>query len=77
MQTVTTLAKSQIIIPAELRERYGIKPGIRLEIREAGDHLEIYTLPDDPVAAFRGSLKAEESLAEALIEEHRQDVERG
>jgi AbrB family looped-hinge helix DNA binding protein len=76
MQTVKTLAKGQIVIPAELRERYGIKPGTRLEIREAADHLEIYTLPDDPIAAFRGSLKTEDSLADALIEEHRQEVER-
>ncbi|CAI8960956.1 hypothetical protein [Methylocaldum szegediense] len=47
-----------------------------VEIRDAGDHLEIYPLPADPVAAFRGSLKSETSLADGLIREHRPEVSR-
>lgn len=73
--------RGQILIPPKLRERYGLQLGSRLEIREADDHLEIYALPDDApddrppngVAAFRGSLKAERSLAEQLLLEHGQD----
>ena len=76
MQTIKTLAKGQIVIPAELRSRYGIKQGSRLEIREKADHLELYVLPDDPISVFRGSLKDPHSLADALIEEHRKEVER-
>ena len=75
MQTVKTLAKGQIVIPADLRQRYGIKQGSRLEIRQADDHLELYVLPDDPVAVFRGSLKDQVSMAEALMAEHRKEVE--
>jgi AbrB family looped-hinge helix DNA binding protein len=76
MHTVRTLAKGQIIIPVETRQRFGIKPGGLIEIREAGDHLELYPLPDDPGAAFRGSLKADTSLADELIREHRQELSR-
>lgn len=76
MQTVKTLAKGQIVIPAEIRQRFGIKPGTLVEIREVGDHLEIHPLPADPIAAFRGSLKADRSLADALTREHQQEVER-
>ncbi len=75
MQTIETLANGQIAIPAELRQRYGTKQGSRLEIRLAKDHLELYVLPDDPISLFRGSLKAETSMAAELIDEHRQEVE--
>lgn len=77
MQTMNVLNKGQIVIPAEIRHRYGIKPGTPLEIREVGDHLELYLLPSDPIAAFRGSLKATDSLSEQLIEEHRKEVTQG
>jgi len=76
MQTLNILSKGQVVIPVELRQRYGIKPGMVIEIRDAGDHLELYPLPNDPVAAFRGSLKADNSLADELIEEHRREVKR-
>jgi AbrB family looped-hinge helix DNA binding protein len=74
MQTMNVLNKGQIVIPADIRHRYGIKPGTPLEIREVGDHLEIYLLPPDPIAAFRGSLKSADSLAIQLMEEHRKEV---
>jgi len=76
MQTLNVLNKGQVVIPAELRQRLGIKPGHVIEIRDAGDHLELYPLPSDPLAAFRGSLKQEVSLADELIEEHELEVNR-
>jgi AbrB family looped-hinge helix DNA binding protein len=74
MQTMNVLNKGQIVIPAEIRRRYGIKPGTPLEIREVGDHLELYLLPSDPIVAFRGSLKTTDSLANQMIEEHHKEV---
>ena len=74
MLIVRTLAKGQIVIPAELRRQLGIEPGSLLEIRAVGDHLELYPLPRDPISAFRGSLKAGRSLAQELIEEHREEL---
>ena len=74
MQTLNILNKGQVVIPANLRERYGIKPGNRIEIRDAGDHLELYPLPADPIRAFRGSLKTPVSLADELIKEHQLEV---
>lgn len=71
---MNVLSKGQIVIPAEIRHRYGIKPGTPVEIREVGDHLELYLLPSDPIVAFRGSLKTADSLAKQLIEEHRKEV---
>jgi AbrB family looped-hinge helix DNA binding protein len=74
MQTLNILNKGQVVIPAEIRQRYGIKPGNRIELRDAGDHLELYPLPADSVEAFRGSLKKGVSLANELINEHQQEV---
>ena len=74
MQTLNVLNKGQVVIPSEIRHRYGIKPGASLEIREVGDHLELYILPSDPIAAFRGSLKSSDSLASQLIAEHYKEV---
>lgn len=76
MQTLNILNKGQVVIPIEFRQRLGIKPGSKVEIRDAGDHLELYPLPSDPVAAFRGSLKLEVSLADELIDEHKLEVKR-
>lgn len=74
MKTMNVLNKGQVVIPAEIRHRYGIKPGTPIEIREVGDHLELYPLPADPIVAFRGSLKMTDSLANQLIEEHQKEV---
>ena len=74
MQTLNVLNKGQVVIPAELRQRLGIKPGHVVELRDAGDHLEIYPLPTNPLVAFRGSLKQDISLANELIEEHELEV---
>lgn len=76
MKTLNVLNKGQVVIPVELRQRLGIKPGHVVEIRDAGDHLELYPLPIDPLAAFRGSLKQDVSLANELIEEHKLEVNR-
>jgi AbrB family looped-hinge helix DNA binding protein len=74
MQTIRTLAKGQVVIPAEVRRRLGIAPGDLLEIRVVDDHIELAPLPDDPIAAFSGSLRGGDSLAGGLIEEHRREV---
>lgn len=75
METIHVLNKGQIVIPAALRRRHGIQPGNVVEIRDAGDHIELYPLPADSITAFRGSLKNAASLADQLIAEHQQEVE--
>jgi AbrB family looped-hinge helix DNA binding protein len=74
MQTLNVSNQGQVVIPAELRQRLGIKPGHVVELRDAGDHLKIYPLPVDPLVAFRGSMKQDISLGNELIEEHKLEV---
>ena len=60
MQAVRTLAKGQVVIPIGIREKLGIKPGRELEIRVLDDHIELYPLPEDPVAALCGFMLGKE-----------------
>ncbi|MEW6039342.1 MAG: AbrB/MazE/SpoVT family DNA-binding domain-containing protein [Pseudomonadota bacterium] len=76
MRTVRTLAKGQVVIPAEVRGQFGIEPGVLLELRVSGDHIELWPMPKDPIAAFIGSLAGDVSLTDELISEHAAEVER-
>jgi AbrB family looped-hinge helix DNA binding protein len=73
MPVVKASSKGQIVIPKGLREKLGIGAGSRLLVRLVENHMEIVPLPDEPVKALRGMIKAENSLAEELIEERRRD----
>lgn len=74
MQTTVT-ERGQTSIPAKIRKHLGIKPGQRLEWTEDGPMIRVMPVPDDPIAAFRGSSKGQ-GLLQALLRERRKDRER-
>ncbi|MDP2792682.1 MAG: AbrB/MazE/SpoVT family DNA-binding domain-containing protein [Sulfurisoma sp.] len=76
MQIIRTLAKGQVVIPAAVRDRFGIEPGSLLELMVADDHIELRPAPADPIAAFCGSLAGGESLTGGLMKEHKAEVKR-
>jgi AbrB family looped-hinge helix DNA binding protein len=48
-------SKYQVVIPKEVRERHGLKPGLEMQvISKAGS---IILVPDRPLSAFRGILR--------------------
>jgi AbrB family looped-hinge helix DNA binding protein len=69
-------SKGWVVIPQELRQRYGLKPGTRVEIVEYAGVLSIHPIPDDPIAAARGMLKGGSSMTAEIVEEHRRERER-
>lgn len=73
MPVVKASSKGQIVIPKEIREKLGIGAGRKLLLRLVENHMEIIPLPDEPVKALRGMLKAETSLAAELLEERKRD----
>ncbi|MCL5405435.1 MAG: AbrB/MazE/SpoVT family DNA-binding domain-containing protein [Deltaproteobacteria bacterium] len=73
MPVVKASSKGQIVIPKELREKLGIGAGRKLLLRLVENHMEIVPLPDEPVKALRGMLKAETSLAAELLEDRKRD----
>lgn len=45
----------QVVIPKEIRERHGLKPGQEMQVISKGD--VIVLVPDRPLSAFRGILR--------------------
>ena len=67
-------AKGQIIMPKEIRNKLGIKPGRSLSIKVVDDHVEIRPLPDDPIEFLTGIFKGHpRSMAGELLKERKKD----
>ena len=67
--------KGQLVIPAELRRKYGIKPGTRVEVIDRGDQIILQPITEEYVRKLRGSLKGGNALR-VLEEERRKDKDR-
>ena len=74
METARTSSKGQIVIPKEIRDKVGLKPGTLVEVRHTNGYIEIIPLPKDPIKALRGTLKGHQSLASQLVKDHRLEV---
>lgn len=52
MSSVTLGSESQLVLPAEVRRKLGIRPGDRLIVELAGDHAVIRKAPRSDVDAL-------------------------
>lgn len=68
--------KGWVVIPATLREKYALKPGANLHVVDYGWVLAIVPVFRDPVKNGAGLLKGDDSLTQAIVEEHRKECER-
>jgi AbrB family looped-hinge helix DNA binding protein len=59
---VTVSSKYQVVIPREIRERFGIKPGEKVEIIDYDDHMEFIPVRD--IRGMRGFLKGLDTSVE-------------
>lgn len=74
MPVVKMSAKGQVVIPVDLREKIGLKPGGRVLVTQAGGRkVLIEPVPDDPIEAACGMLQGGPSLTGALLKERRKD----
>ncbi len=48
-------SKYQVVIPKEVRDRHGLKPGLEMQVISKGT--SIILVPDRPLSAFRGLLR--------------------
>ena len=70
--------KGQVVIPAELRKKYNIKKGSKVNIYEGeGNVIIIKPLPEDPIEASKGMLKGKTSLLKALLRDREEEAGRG
>ena len=71
--------KGQIVIPAALRKKYGIKKGTRIQVYEEGDHIILNPLSPELIKAriekLRGIIKGGPSLTKELEAERARDLE--
>jgi len=74
METYATV-KGQIVIPAALRRKYGIKSGTKIIVTDAGDAIILKPVTEQYLKNLQGSLKGKGAL-KVLLEERRKDKEK-
>jgi AbrB family looped-hinge helix DNA binding protein len=74
VETYATV-KGQIVIPASLRRKYGIKNGTKIIVTDVGDAIVLKPVTEQYLKNLQGSLKGRGGL-KVLVEERRKDKER-
>jgi len=76
MATSTVSKKGWVVIPQELRERYGLKKGDRVHFIDYGGTIALIPISADPVKRGCGMLREGTSLTEALLQSRKEDAAR-
>jgi AbrB family looped-hinge helix DNA binding protein len=74
METYATV-KGQIVIPAALRRKYGIKNGTKIIVTDIGDAIVLKPVTEQYLKNLQGSLRGKGGL-KALLDERHKDNER-
>ena len=74
METYATV-KGQIVIPASLRRKYGIKNGTKIIITDNGDSISLKPVTEQYLRNLQGSLKGK-GVLKLLMDERRKDEQR-
>ncbi len=72
MKTVVN-GKGQIVIPAELRRKYGIQPGTRIIMTDNGEAIILKPVNEEWIKRFQGKFKGK-SMLKSLLEERRKET---
>jgi len=75
METYATV-KGQIVIPAALRRKYGIKAGTRIIVSDNDEEIVLRPVTEQYLRKLQGSLKGSGAL-EVLLQERQNDMARG
>ncbi|MCK6585002.1 MAG: AbrB/MazE/SpoVT family DNA-binding domain-containing protein [Anaerolineales bacterium] len=67
---VQVSTKGQIIIPAALRRKYGIRNGTRIIVTDAGNSIILKPMTEQYLKNLQGSLKGRGGLKMLLEERH-------
>jgi AbrB family looped-hinge helix DNA binding protein len=73
VSTVTT--KGQLVIPAKLRRKFGIRKGTQVAFVEEAERLVLQPLTPEFIHSLRGCLKGEPSALKLLLENRKRDRE--
>ena len=73
IETSVVTTKGQLVIPARLRRRFGIKKGTLVTFTEDDGRLIVQPVTREFIRALRGSLKGEPSALEILLDERQRE----
>ena len=76
MDTAYVTSKGQLVVPARLRRKYGIKPGTKVCFIERDSEIVFQPVTREYIRSICGMLKSETSAAEELLRERARDKER-
>jgi len=77
MNTSILSEKGWVVIPRELRERYGLKKGDRVHIIDYGGVISVVPASRAPLKDALGMLKGRPSLVKELAKSRSEDSKRG
>ena len=72
-ETAIVTSKGQLVIPARLRRRFGIRKGTLVSFLDDGGRLIVQPVTAEFIRSLRGSLKAEPSALKALLEDRKRE----
>ncbi|MCX5885368.1 MAG: AbrB/MazE/SpoVT family DNA-binding domain-containing protein [Proteobacteria bacterium] len=76
METAYVTSKGQLVIPARLRRRYGIKPGTKVCFVERDNEILFQPVTKEYIRSVCGMLKSDTSVTQELLKERARDKER-
>ena len=76
MEAAYVTSKGQLVVPAKLRRKYGIKPGTKVFFVERGDEILFQPVTREYIRSVCGMLASATSVAEELLNERHADKQR-
>lgn len=76
MEKAYVTSKGQLVIPARLRRRYGIKPGTKICFIERDHEILFQPVTKEYIRSVCGILKSETSVTQELLKERAKDKQR-
>ncbi|MBI4548809.1 MAG: AbrB/MazE/SpoVT family DNA-binding domain-containing protein [Ignavibacteriae bacterium] len=76
MKYGTMYSRGRITIPAEIRKRFGITPGMRVAFFDEGDKIRVVPIDKNYFRRFAGILETDGKALRSLIQERKRDRER-
>jgi AbrB family looped-hinge helix DNA binding protein len=76
METAYVTSKGQLVVPAKLRRRYGIKPGTKVCFVERDNEILFQPVTKEYIRSICGMLKSETAVTQELLKERAKDRER-
>ena len=76
MAVATVSSKGWVVIPADLRKKYGLESGKQVMVVDYGGVLALVPAFDDPIAQAQGMFAGGPSLTGALLRERAEELAR-